>query len=194
MIDFDKMIVRRQKDRASPTNESIWDRLRRWNIERHLRIKLGKHVTFKEKFKVSVCEGGNLDIGDHSFFHAKVWLLLTKPNPTVKIGKWVFVGRDTIIAAKNSISIGDFTIFAPRCYVVDHEHGFAADDLILNQQSQLKEIIIGKDCYFGTGTIILGGVTVGDGAVIGAGSIVAKDIPPYQIWTGNPARYIKDRK
>ena len=52
---------------------------------------------------------------------------------------------------------------------------------------------IGRDCYFGTGAIVLGGAHVGDGAVIGAGSVVTKDVPPYQMWAGNPARYIRDR-
>jgi maltose O-acetyltransferase len=116
------------------------------------------------------------------------------PNPKVRIGRWVFVGMNTIIASKNSIEIGDYTIFAPNCYVVDHEHGFSGSDVILNQRSVLKEVRIGRDCYFGAGSVVLGGVTVGDGAVLGAGSIVKRDVPPYEIWAGNPAEFIRKRE
>ena len=115
------------------------------------------------------------------------------PHPRVQIGRWVFVGMNTVIACKNSIQIGDYTIFAPNCYIVDHEHGFAASDVILNQSSVLKTVLIGRDCYFGTGSIILGGVTIGDGAIVGAGSVVTGDVPAYEIWAGNPARFIRKR-
>lgn len=47
--------------------------------------------------------------------------------------------------------------------------------------------------FLGMNTIICNSVTIGEGAIVGAGSIVTKDIPPYQVWAGNPARYIRDR-
>ncbi len=52
---------------------------------------------------------------------------------------------------------------------------------------------IGNDVWIGSRTMIKGGVTIGDGAIIGMGSIVTKDIPPYEIWAGNPARFIRKR-
>ncbi len=194
MIDLKSITISRLKDKHSPTHLNIYDRIRSWKILRQPKIHHGRNITFKENVEVSICETGHLSIGDHSFFHANVYLLLTMPRPKVSIGQWVFVGRNTIIAAKNRIRIGDYTIFAPNCYVIDHEHGFSADDVILNQQSELKEVSIGRDCYFGTGSVVLGGVEIGDGAIVGAGSVITRNIPPYQIWAGNPAKYIKDRK
>ena len=55
------------------------------------------------------------------------------------------------------------------------------------------EVHIVEDAFIGCNTTICNSVTIGKGAIIGAGSIVTKDIPPYQVWAGNPARYIKDR-
>lgn len=52
---------------------------------------------------------------------------------------------------------------------------------------------IGNDVWIGSRTRIKGGVTIGDGAIVGMGSIVTKDIPPYEIWAGNPARFIRKR-
>ena len=192
-VDFEQVTINRLKDKASPTDLNFRDRLRTWWLLRNPRIRKGIHVTCKEGVEVSICETGHLAIGDYSFLHARCWLLLTMPHPHVAIGKWVFVGRNTIVAAKNRIAIGDYTVIAPNCYIIDHEHGFAPTDVILNQHSVLKEVAIGRDCYLGTGSVVLAGAAIGDGAIIGAGSVVTGNIPPYQIWAGNPARFIRMR-
>lgn len=193
MIDYDSVTLQRLKDKSSPGRQTLPDRLRSWWKLRNPRISAGPGVVLKPGVDISICGPGRLSIGEGSLFHAGVWLLLTMPGPEVRIGRHVYVGRDTIIAAKQSLSIGDFTVIAPRCYFVDHEHGFAADQIILNQRSRLQGVSVGRDCYFGTGTVVLAGVTIGDGAIVGAGSVVTGDIPSGQIWAGNPARYIKDR-
>lgn len=54
-----------------------------------------------------------------------------------------------------------------------------------------KEIVIGPDCWIGGSAIILGGVTIGEGCTVGAGSVVTKDVEPYTVVAGNPARVIK---
>lgn len=56
------------------------------------------------------------------------------------------------------------------------------------------DIHIGRNVYMGANVIVVKPVKIGDGAVIGAGSIVNKDIPPYEVWAGSPARFIKSRK
>lgn len=58
---------------------------------------------------------------------------------------------------------------------------------------RIGEVHIEDDVFIGVNVTICNSVTIGKGAIIGAGSIVTKDIPPYQVWAGNPARYIKDR-
>lgn len=58
---------------------------------------------------------------------------------------------------------------------------------------QLKTTVIGNDVWIGSNVVILGGLNIGDGAVIGAGAVVTKDVQPYSIVVGNPAREIKKR-
>ena len=58
---------------------------------------------------------------------------------------------------------------------------------------RLGEVRIEDDVFIGVGTIICNSVTIGKGAIVGAGSVLTKDIPPYQWWAGNPARFIKER-
>jgi acetyltransferase-like isoleucine patch superfamily enzyme len=127
-------------------------------------------------------------MGENCMIHENVRFLLTRPGPIVTLGRYVNIGFESVIAAKRRIDIGDFTVIAPRVYIIDVEHGFAADDVILNQRSTFEPITIGRDCYVGTGAVITKGVTVGDGAIIGANSVVTRDIGAYEKWAGNPAR------
>jgi acetyltransferase-like isoleucine patch superfamily enzyme len=115
------------------------------------------------------------------------------PGPKITIGNWVNVGFETFIGAKQELTIGDFTVIAPKCYIIDTEHGFDPGDVILNQRSTFAPVRIGRDCYLGTGTVVTKGVEIGDGAVIGANSVVTKDIGPYEVWAGAPARFVKMR-
>ena len=55
------------------------------------------------------------------------------------------------------------------------------------------EVHIEDDVFIGVNVLVCSSVTIGKGAIIGAGSVVTKDIPPYQVWAGNPAHYLKDR-
>lgn len=57
----------------------------------------------------------------------------------------------------------------------------------------MGRVTIEEDAFIGCNVTICSAVTIGKGAIVGAGSVVTKDIPPYQVWAGNPARYIKDR-
>lgn len=56
-----------------------------------------------------------------------------------------------------------------------------------------KKTCVGSDVWLGIGVIVLAGASIGHGAVIGAGSVVTKDVPPYEVWAGNPARFIRKR-
>lgn len=192
-IDYSNAVVRRLPDRRSISTINLEDRVRSFFVRRRTGVDCGDGTVFKRGARVVVSEGGQLHIGPDCVVHRGVLLLLTLPHPRVRIGKSVFIGESTIIAAKNQIEIGDFTVFAPRCYVIDHEHGFARHDLILNQLSVLKSVRIGRDCYFGTGSTVLAGVTIGDGVIVGAGSVVTRSIPDGQVWAGNPAKFIKSR-
>ena len=77
--------------------------------------------------------------------------------------------------------------------ITDNNHTTDGNNLIKYQLSTIKSISIGQDCWIGSGAKILAGVTIGNGAVIGANSVVTKDIPPFAIAVGSPARVIKYR-
>jgi acetyltransferase-like isoleucine patch superfamily enzyme len=187
-VDFSKAVVHRLKDPGSPGTPRLADELRRWWLNGRRNVRIGRGTLIKRGVSVSMCPEASLVVGENCMVHESVRFLLTRPGPTVTLGRHVNIGFETVIAAKRRIDIGDFSVVAPRVYIIDVEHGFAADDVILNQRSTFEPITIGRDCYIGTGAVITKGVTVGDGSVIGANSVVTRDVGAYEKWAGNPAK------
>ncbi len=120
----------------------------------------------------------------------------------IKIGANVYIGRDTHIEC--NIRIGDHCLIANQVALVgknDHDHRRPGVPVRFSMwagaadapEEQRQAIIIGDDVWLGFRSIVISGVTIGRGAIIAAGSVVTRDVPPYSIVAGNPARKIGDR-
>lgn len=112
---------------------------------------------------------------------------------TFKNPKTCFIGQNVYFDDLNPklISIGSDTIITEGTRVLSHFLDTQYDDF---DHQYLGEVKIGKKVFIGMNTAIVKPVTIGDGAIIGANSVVTKDIPPYTIWGGNPAKFIKNRE
>lgn len=117
------------------------------------------------------------------------------------IGKGLKIGHNSNIGAYNYvgcsgyIEIGDNVMLGPRVGLFAENHNFENADIPIKDQGvTLKFIKIESNCWIGTNSVILAGVTIGEGSVIAAGSVVTKDIPPYSIAAGVPAKVLKSRK
>jgi acetyltransferase-like isoleucine patch superfamily enzyme len=120
---------------------------------------------------------------------------------TIFVGNNVDLGfRPILIATRSSITIGSNVMFGPEVTIRGGNHRFdipgipmvAVDDS-MKEADDDRGVVIGNDVWVGTRAIILHGVTIGDGAVVGAGSVVTKDVPQHSIVAGNPARVIRAR-
>ena len=111
----------------------------------------------------------------------------------LKIGNNSGIGVNALISPH--VTIGNDVMMGPDCIFFTSNHG--TEDLHVpmwrQESSAPKPIVIGNDVWIGARVIILGGVHVGDGSVIGAGSVVTKDVAPYSIVAGNPAKLIRKR-
>lgn len=113
---------------------------------------------------------------------------------SIHIGKQTLIDQGSAIMSQYKITIGDNCLIAPYSFIVDFNHSFAKSTIPINKQGyEGKPITIGNDVWIGTHSVVLPGVTIGDGAVIGAGSIVTKNVAPYTIVAGNPAKLLGKR-
>lgn len=103
---------------------------------------------------------------------------------------------NTCFVCQKEIRIGNQVMIGAGCQFYDNDFhpliseyrvGDKRDGSMINS----KPIIVEDNVFIGANSIILKGTTIGKGAIIGAGSVVCGKIPPYEIWAGNPARYIK---
>lgn len=160
-----------------------WLRAKGYNFD--YSIALRGNNTFFQSYKGSIKIGRNSDIGHYV-------KICTGSTGSINIGEGVGIYDNTHINIQDKLEIGNHTLIAPFCYIVDYDHINDIKDKSIFEQGFKKEpIIIGKNVWIGAKTVILKGVKIGDHSVIGAGSVVTRDIPPNSIAAGNPARVIK---
>lgn len=114
----------------------------------------------------------------------------------IEIGDNVDIGKGTIIFAKSKVIIGNNTLIAGQCYIIDCNHGTSIDMLIQEQDLEFDDcgIRIGSDVWIAAGCKIVKGALINDGAVVGALSLVNSEIMKYGIAVGTPAKVVKFRK
>ena len=108
----------------------------------------------------------------------------------VQIGEYcaIWAGRESAW-----VRVGARTTFGPDVFVTAADYGLARNQRITDQPMTEREVVSGPDCWIGAKAVITAGVTLGEGCVIGAGSVVTKDVPPFAIAAGIPAKVIRER-
>ncbi len=135
-----------------------------------------------------------LAVGARSQFEHQVHIKATADAARIQIGSDVFVGYNSEFDISASLSIGDGALIAPGCFITDHEHRHFADRPIAAQGCDVKAVRIEEDAWLGANSVLLAGVTIGRGAIVGAGAVVTRDVAPMSIVAGVPARPIATRR
>jgi acetyltransferase-like isoleucine patch superfamily enzyme len=135
---------------------------------------------------------GRLEIGANTLLEPGVWL--TAPAPArIRIGAGTFLNLGVQVAALELVEIGDHCMFANGCFVTDADHRVDDPDRPITWQGFRSKgpTRVGDNVWCGANVVITSGVTVGERCVIGANSVVNRDLPPYSIAAGAPARVIR---
>jgi acetyltransferase-like isoleucine patch superfamily enzyme len=133
-----------------------------------------------------------LELGEHCRL-GRDCFFETVGEGRITLGEEVIVNAGCFMVSYAAIRIGANTLIGEYVSIRDANHGTAPDRLIRMQEHSSAPIVIGEDVWIGRGAMVLGGVTIGDGAVVAANSVVTKDVPPMTIVGGIPAKPIKER-
>lgn len=124
------------------------------------------------------------------------------PQVSIRIDQgWMETGTDVSIGSgthiyepRAGLEIGDKVLIAGGCLICGVAHGTERTDVAMRDQpARAAKIVIESDVWIGMGAIVLPGVTIGTGSVIGAGSVVTRDIPAYSVAYGTPCRVMRNR-
>ncbi len=116
-----------------------------------------------------------------------------KFSARTSLGDYSGIGVNARI--NGTCTIGDYVMMGANVTVITHNHAFDRTDVPMMQQGFEEErpVVIGNDVWIGDRVVILPGVHVGDGSIIAAGAVVTRDVPPYAIVGGVPAKVIRMR-
>lgn len=159
-------------------------------------ITVGNNVQIKNDVTLIARGEGGITLSDGVRLQERVYLDTERVNDGyITIGKGVYIGTGTTLFGHKGLEIGDDCLLAQNITLTPYSHIF--DDpnaIIYSQGGHCEKVTIGKDVYIGMRAAVMYSGNIGDGSVIGAGSVVVKPIPPYSIAVGCPAKVIKERK
>lgn len=137
--------------------------------------------------EVFIEHGFHMDYGDHISIGDRVFINI---NCTLIDGVQTQNHDDDALLNKGKINIGDDCLIGPNVQLLAVSHDVSPQKR-LAKHNYVDDIILGNNVWLGGGVIILAGVTIGDNAVVGAGSVVTHDVEEQSLYAGNPARKIR---
>lgn len=145
---------------------------------------------------VQVLGWRNVKIGKQTFIGEDTIIIVNcrqEDAVSIIVGDNCLIGRRNYISSGGSVLIGDYCMTAPDCRFLGGGHVYLSPFVpyISTGTQKDRRIKVGANCWFGVGAIILDGIEIGHGCVIGAGTLVNQNIPPFSIVVGNPCRIIK---
>lgn len=182
MAELDLKNYKNRHSRKSKLARAIWN-IVYWTM---FRMTPGKIGLF-EKWRIFLlkCFGAKIGTKTHSIYSsAEIWAPWN-----LELGDNVALSQHTNIYAVDKICIGDNTVISREAFLCAASHDISSPIMELST----APITIGANCWICARAIILPGVTIGDGAVVAAGAVVTKDVEPWTVVGGNPAKFIKRR-
>ena len=167
--------------------------LRLWRLAR-LKSQVDGVVPVTTQFDGTVETAGRvrLELGEHCRLGRRVFLETCEAG-VIRVGANVRINAGTFIVAYSEVSIGRDSLIGEYVSIRDADHGLAAGRPIREQPHNASPVHIGDGVWIGRGAVVLKGITIGDGAVVAANSVVTRDVHPMVIVAGTPARELRAR-
>lgn len=187
-----KIIIRKTRSVIKKTISNIvtlWNRLKIYLLEDN--IIMGKDITIGKNVIIKTTDSGTVIIEDNVSIERNCYIYAQYGK--IIIGKNGFIGAGSQIVAKKSIKIGQDSLISAYSIIRDANHGIVKGESIISQDHDIKEVIIEDDVWLGSHAVVTAGSHIGKGAVVGANAVVTKDVKPYSVVGGVPAKFIKKR-
>lgn len=161
-------------------------------------VRLGKRVYLDQGVYLHALPNG-ITIGDNTFLMHHTMLHVFNfrglPQAGITIGNNCFFGEYNVIRGQGGVHIGNDVYTGPMVQMVAVNHVYQDSQRPIREQGITAQgIVVEDDVWIGANVTVVDGVTIGKGSIIGAGSVVTRDIPPYSIAIGTPAKRVKDRR
>jgi acetyltransferase-like isoleucine patch superfamily enzyme len=193
---------RRSQPPAAARRALLWAQKWRWYERNSLpwrRAQIHWHFARREAFVrwpvhgnvLEALREGRLEVGAGALLEPDVWI--TAPGEArVRIGAGAFLNLGVMVAAQRLVEIGDHCMLANGCFVSDASHRYDDPSKPITWQGfQSKGATrIGHNCWLGVHVVVTSGVTIGERCVVGANSVVTRDLEPFSLAAGAPARVI----
>lgn len=138
---------------------------------------------------------GIISLGDSVIIRPSTRVYAGNSKSLVSFGNGTEIGEHSTISSNNRIVFGNDVLTGPHIFVADHNHAYENPLLPISKQgvkcNTTDEVMIGDGSWLGTNVVVVGDVHIGKHCVIGANSVVTKDIPDYSVAAGIPAKVIK---
>jgi acetyltransferase-like isoleucine patch superfamily enzyme len=172
---------------------------RRCKIRYKSHIRMGRTITIGDNVEINALSEEGITIGDNVSILRNTLIectgVIRNIGVGLVIGNNVGIAQNCFIQVRGKVIIGNNVIIGPGVSVFSENHNFENPDLPVSVQGETRKgVVINDGVWIGTRAVILDGVTVGMNSIIAAGSIVNRDVPPYSIVGGVPAKVIKSRK
>jgi acetyltransferase-like isoleucine patch superfamily enzyme len=138
-------------------------------------------------------EKGLIRLGYHSRIDHHT--IIQANDGQIEIGSHVYVGPYSILRGDGGLRIGDDVLISPQVVIMSANHNYRDKSRLIREQGEtFKGIVIENDVWIGAGAKVMDGVAVSAGAVVAAGAVVTRDVAPYMVVGGVPARVIGQRE
>jgi len=138
----------------------------------------------------------NIEVGANSTIGESTTFTVNKRDDKkvrLKIGENTYIGRNNFFTVGKYLEVGPYCIFGNNCSFICSDHVFDSPLIpyALSGFTSGKTLKVGANCWIGMNVTVVGNVTIGHGSIIGANSVILKDIPPFSLIIGNPSKIIK---
>lgn len=162
-------------------------------------VVLGRRVIIEDLAEIQATSREGIVLGDSVSIGAMCMIrpsgYYSRLGVGLRVGDRTGVGPYCYFGCSGGIEVGDDVLMGPGVMLFSEDHEFESTCLpIKNQGVTWKPIVIEDDCWLGGGVRVTGGVRIGRGSVVGAGSVVTRDLPPWSVSAGMPARVLRLRR